>query len=228
MVRPLGMLFIASLVIAPALSTGPAANASDYDYLGVRARITPFDSRYQRVQHYLEARELRNSLPPSQCSGKLRSRETVRVLRKHLKTATKLNYVLDAESHACRTCGQGSRSRRGTVLFSDHWQLPAETEERGAGDCEDKAIWLYARLIQDGMNNVRLVVGKYRINQSAYHAWVAAYLDEKIYILDPTINNGIWAASQYPEEFYVPIYSFYKENRWQHRESPRPSIPRGE
>jgi hypothetical protein len=226
MVRPLKMLFVAFLALPLILSAGPAANASDHDYLGVRARITPFDSRYQRVQHYLEVRELRDPLLPSQGSGKPRSRETVRVLRKYLKTATKFDYVLDAESHARPPCGKGSCSRKEPVLFSDHWQLPEETEDRGAGDCEDKAIWLYARLIREGVNRVRLVVGKYRVNQSAYHAWVAVYMGEKIYILDPTINDGIWTVSQYPEEFYVPIYSFYKEDRWQHRGRRKPFIPR--
>ena len=28
----------------------------------------------------------------------------------------------------------------------DYWQTPQETEARHAGDCEDKAVWLYAQL----------------------------------------------------------------------------------
>lgn len=216
MVGTLRISLIALLFIAAALFTGPPANASNSDYLGVATPITPFDSQYRRVRDYLEAEELGYPQHPALSSEKPEVREALRVFRKYLKIASRFKYVADARGDACRIDGQVSFSPEATGRLLEHWQLPEETEGRRAGDCEDKAIWLYVRLIQRGFENTRLVIGKYRINQSDYHAWVAAYLDGKVYILDPTTNNGIWEAQQYPEGFYVPIYSYHKNNRWRH------------
>ncbi len=118
-------------------------------------------------------------------------------VRKYLETASEFRYKADG-------------------VGADYWQLPFETEKLGTGDCEDKAIWLYSRLLKEGFDNVRLVLGNYRRNKSSVHMWVNWYHDGRVYILDPTINDGIWRAEEYSKGFYKPLYSFYKDKKWKH------------
>ncbi|RLA93735.1 MAG: hypothetical protein DRG25_03975 [Deltaproteobacteria bacterium] len=98
----------------------------------------------------------------------------------------------------------------------DHWQLPEETEKLGKGDCEDKAIWLYCKLLNEGFNDVRLVIGKQREDSPKLHAWVAWYSKGKVYILDPTFDSEMWEIRQYPKGYYTPYYSFYRDKSWTH------------
>jgi len=209
------VLFVFFLAITCAPSLGREAGAIDRDYTGVAASVTPFDTRYRRIERYLESEEpLRHqSLPESRRSD---ASDRLRVLRKYLRIATTFRYLSDGEGEGHTVGGQLSPPLRENISPDDCWQLPEETESRGAGDCEDKAIWLYARLLQTGFEDVRLVVGKYQIEQAVYHAWVVYYLTDKIYILDPTVNVGLWEARRYPEGFYKPLYSYSKANRWSH------------
>ena len=99
----------------------------------------------------------------------------------------------------------------------DYWQTPQETETRWAGDCEDKAIWLYAHLKQNGHANVRLVVGRYRTLDKNYHVWVSmSDGQDGVFILDPTAQKKIWKVSDFTEESYKPLYSFDGMNRYRH------------
>ena len=98
---------------------------------------------------------------------------------------------------------------------ADNWQLPLETEKCGAGDCDDKAIWLYSKLIKEGTDDVRLVLGNYKRGELSVHMWVNWYHDGQVFILDPTIDNGIRPAKQY-SDYYQPFYSFHKDRKWKH------------
>lgn len=119
-------------------------------------------------------------------------------IEKYLKTAyTHIDYKAD---------------KRG----GDHWQLPFETEHLGTGDCEDKAIWLYSKLVKEEINNIRLVVGKYKLEVTGFHAWINWYDDGHVYIIDPTMDANIWLAEQYPSGYYQPYYSYYKKDKWRH------------
>ena len=99
----------------------------------------------------------------------------------------------------------------------DYWQTPQETENNGSGDCEDKAVWLYANLKQNGYANVRLVIGKYRSFETRYHVWVT-YTDQTgaTYLLDPAIQKRVWKAGDFSQGFYKPVYSFDGQNRYRH------------
>lgn len=99
---------------------------------------------------------------------------------------------------------------------ADNWQLPFETEKRGAGDCDDKAIWLYSKLIKEGIDDVRLVLGNYKSGEFSVHMWVNWYHDGQVFILDPTIDNGIRPAEQYLKDYYQPFYSFHKGEKRKH------------
>jgi hypothetical protein len=100
----------------------------------------------------------------------------------------------------------------------DYWQTPTETESRWAGDCEDKAIWLYAQLKRNGYFNARLVVGRYRITDKNYHVWVSMPDGQDgFFVLDPTAQKKIWKSSDFGDGFYQPLYSFDGINRYRHK-----------
>ncbi len=98
---------------------------------------------------------------------------------------------------------------------SDDWQLPQETEKKQSGDCEDKALWLYAHLRAAGYKNLGLVVGKYRNQDPSYHVWVVR-VDENgnAFILDPTIQNRIWPLKVFQSGFYQPLFLFDGNRRY--------------
>jgi hypothetical protein len=99
----------------------------------------------------------------------------------------------------------------------DHWQTPEETQQRWAGDCEDKAFWLFAQLKQNGYSHVRLVIGRYRALDSGFHVWVTLVDDHgDVFVLDPTAQRKIWKASDFSEEYYRALYSFDGMNRYRH------------
>ena len=99
----------------------------------------------------------------------------------------------------------------------DHWQSPDVTEKRHAGDCEDKAIWLFSRLYSEGFTDIKLVIGKYKSMQKNYHVWVAYEHNGSLMILDPSIQNRPWKSSQMPSGFYIPKYSYTPHDKFRHR-----------
>ena len=99
----------------------------------------------------------------------------------------------------------------------DYWQTPEETQARWAGDCEDKAVWLFAKLKKHGHSNVRLVIGRYRPVDGNLHVWVTMADDQNnLWILDPTLQKKIWKSSDFSEGLYRPLYSFDGINRYRH------------
>ena len=220
MVSTLRILFTLFLFVPSVLSVGQKAEALAPGYQGVETSITPFDKEYERVLTHFEEKDLRPRRRLLQLSEDLELREKLRILKKYLRIATRFKYVSDGEGDSAQLDGQVGFSPRVEGRCFEHWQLPAETEQRAAGDCEDKAIWLYTKLIQRGFTNIRFVVGKYRLNQCDYHAWVIVCIEDRTYLLDPTIDHGIWQAEQYPEGLYTPMYSYHMSSRWQHFREP--------
>lgn len=100
----------------------------------------------------------------------------------------------------------------------DTWQTPEETEMRRAGDCEDKAVWLYAQLKANGHTSARLVIGKYKSFQKTYHVWVT-YADAQgtTYILDPATQTRPWVLGNFSKGFYIPYYSYDGKKRYRHK-----------
>ncbi len=104
----------------------------------------------------------------------------------------------------------------------DYWQTPQETQARWAGDCEDKAIWLFAELKKNGYHDLRLVIGRYRSVDKKFHVWLTRIDDENnVLILDPTTQKKIWKASDFEKGFYQPLYSFDGINRYRHEPATR-------
>jgi hypothetical protein len=99
----------------------------------------------------------------------------------------------------------------------DTWQTPDETDMRRAGDCEDKAVWLYAQLKKNGYSNVRLVIGRMRASSRGFHVWVSLTNSQGQYlILDPTAQKKIWEHSSFSDGEYTPLYSFDGVTRYRH------------
>ena len=93
----------------------------------------------------------------------------------------------------------------------DAWQTPEETEARYAGDCEDKAIWLFMQMKRNGYD-ASLVIGRASSQSKGLHVWVES--DGRV--LDPTAHKRIWNATDFPEGYYRPLYSFDGSNRYRH------------
>ncbi len=99
----------------------------------------------------------------------------------------------------------------------DHWQTPEETEAKGSGDCEDKAVWLYVQLKKNNVDSARLVIGRYRSIDRGLHVWVTMTdKDGRVMILDPSKQKRSWALTDFSERYYNPIYSFDGSNRYRH------------
>ena len=97
----------------------------------------------------------------------------------------------------------------------DDWQFPRETEKKQAGDCEDKALWLYARLREAGHKNLILAVGKHRSLDKGYHMWLMRVdEDGSVLILDPTIQNRIWPLTAFEPGLYQPLFLFDGTQRY--------------
>ena len=68
----------------------------------------------------------------------------------------------------------------------DAWQTPEETVARGAGDCEDKALYLHHLLREQGIDS-QVVFGIQNLHRLKNgHAWVECQADGQTYVLDPT------------------------------------------
>ncbi len=99
---------------------------------------------------------------------------------------------------------------------SEHWASPLEFLAR-SGDCEDYAIFKYALLRHLGMpaDSLRIVLLR-RKADGLGHAVLAAYLDNKIYILD-NVDNLIRPQNEIKS--YTAVFSFNENTRWAHIES---------
>jgi hypothetical protein len=99
----------------------------------------------------------------------------------------------------------------------DEWQAPEVTERRKAGDCEDKALWLYTKLRDAGYENLRLVIGRFRPVDAVYHVWVT-YEDGAgvTHLLDPTKQSRVWNLAHVSSGFYRPVFSYDGWVRYRH------------
>ena len=84
----------------------------------------------------------------------------------------------------------------------DYWQSPAETTARGAGDCEDKAIYLHHLLRERGIDS-KVVFGIQNVlRPKVGHAWVECQVDGSMQVLDPTGRLLIARAKLSTWEYY--------------------------
>jgi len=100
----------------------------------------------------------------------------------------------------------------------DEWQSPSVTQTRKAGDCEDKALWLYDQLKRQGYgDSLRLVIGKYRAADKKLHVWLMRGGEGRnVYILDPANQDKVWDLQTMRPGFYKPFFSFDGDHRYCH------------
>lgn len=160
---------------------------------------TPYDIKYRDVETYLGfARGIQcENGTPSYCKQLCR-------IQRYITMAHRFTFQIEGMDHS--------------GIQEDHWQLPEETERLGTGDCEDLAIWLYCHLLREGFSNVRLTLGLAGApEKKAMHAWVTWYKRGKMYILDPSRREGVYASDQPGSIMYQPRYSYYFEKKWHHQ-----------
>jgi predicted transglutaminase-like cysteine proteinase len=92
--------------------------------------------------------------------------------------------------------------------FSMEWKTPNEIAHAPTADCKGKAVALYQRMRENGASNLRLVIGKRTPVSRRTHTWVEWTSASVTFVLDPTINWIAQAASEIPENSYVPYYAY--------------------
>jgi hypothetical protein len=95
----------------------------------------------------------------------------------------------------------------------DRWQSPDETAKSYRGNCADKAIWLYARLRENGYENASLHIGRYAHDSRVLHAWVTLTEDSgKKLLLDPTNQKKPWPVEMFFGKGYKSLYAITGDN----------------
>jgi predicted transglutaminase-like cysteine proteinase len=98
--------------------------------------------------------------------------------------------------------------------FKEVWQNSREAFINTRGDCEDHALALTDWLIEMGID-ARVVLGTYK---KEGHAWVVAFLDDKVFLLESTSKQKNKSWRHYPlakfETNYHPQYMFNREYFW--------------
>ena len=92
--------------------------------------------------------------------------------------------------------------------YSRYWQTPNEVDFAQVGDCKGKSLALYARMRNAGATNLRLVIGKHHIYDSATHAWLEWETSAGIYLLDPTFAEAPVKLTELDPMVYVPLYAY--------------------
>ncbi len=110
--------------------------------------------------------------------------------------------------------------------------LPEKTAATRAGDCKAKSLWLYDQL---GDPSALYVIGKTFKGAKANHAWLYWRYDSRWWILDPTNRSTPVLADSFPDDRYVPYYSFGRKGAYRHprtwiglpQDAPAVSAPSG-
>jgi len=98
---------------------------------------------------------------------------------------------------------QAARIRYVDDEGEDYWQSPAETIARGAGDCEDQAIYLHHLLSLKGLHS-EVIFGIENLKHvESGHVWVEYSTGRDVYILDPT-RRLMRLRSKLPHHRYYP------------------------
>jgi len=92
--------------------------------------------------------------------------------------------------------------------FTREWKIPAETRSGAPADCKAKAVALYEQMLEHGVSNLRLVIGKRTSTSRSTHAWLEWDSNFGSFVLDPTINWKACRTSDLRPRSYLPYYAF--------------------
>ena len=92
--------------------------------------------------------------------------------------------------------------------FTTFWKTPAEAQSGAPADCKAKAVALYEKMRDNGITNVRLVIGKRTATSRQTHAWLAWDTENGSYVLDPTFNWAACTQAQLGKKNYQALYAY--------------------
>ncbi len=92
--------------------------------------------------------------------------------------------------------------------FTTFWKTPAEAQSGAPADCKAKAVALYEKMRDNGITNVRLVIGKRTAASRQTHAWLAWDTENGSYLLDPTFNWAACTPAQVGKKNYQAFYAY--------------------
>jgi hypothetical protein len=97
--------------------------------------------------------------------------------------------------------------------YSPQWKTPTEVRCAPAADCKGKAVALYEQMRANGAANVRVVIGKHRLEDLRTHAWVEWDTTDGRYVLDPTFNTMATKEAPY-NAMYIPLYAYQGASKY--------------
>ncbi len=207
------VMFLSGRAAQPAAAVVSSVNAQPFLLDTIEFRGVPLGGWYQFPDKVAESLDLL-----SRCANSLTrcpKRNVVSLLAETAKVRRYEPYQMLAAVNRLAN-RHPYRSDLENFHKSEHWASPLEFLDR-SGDCEDYAIFKYALLRHLGMpaNSLRIVLLR-RKADGLGHAVLAAYLDNKIYILD-NVNDLI--RPQNEVKSYTAVFSFNENTRWAHIDS---------
>lgn len=134
---------------------------------------------------------------------------------------TRILPILNSDSHgqrhqvSLRVVNQWIGSLRSIPYgFTAVWKTPAETQSGEPADCKAKAVALYERMKENGVTDMRLVIGKRTTRSKSTHAWVEWEVEGASYVLDPTINWMAYRNSDLGSRTYIPYYAYAGQHKY--------------
>ena len=206
-------MFLSGWAALPATAIVSSAKTRPYLLGTIEFHGVPLGGWYQFSDKVGESLELL-----SRCARSLArcpNRNVVAILAETAKLSKSAPYHLLAAINRLAN-RRPYRSDLANFHKREHWASPLEFLA-SSGDCEDYAIFKYALLRHLGMpaDSLRIVLLR-RKADGLGHAVLAAYLDDKIYILD---NADGFIRPQNEFRSYTAVFSFNENLRWAHIES---------
>jgi len=129
------------------------------------------------------------------------------------KVIENVQHRMSTMDRACELVEQGRQFKY--VMGNPYYaKTPAMTAMDRAGDCKDKALWLFNAL---GDPNALYVIGKATKRNPNSHAWVYWWNENRWWILDCTNRSEPLAADTVGEDAYIPYYSFGRYGAYRHK-----------
>ncbi len=204
------VLLLSGWAAQPAAAVVSSVNAQPFLLGTIEFRGVPLGGWYEFPDKVAEALDLLSRCAKS--VARCPNRDVVALLAETAKLRRQEPYQMLAAVNRLAN-RRPYRSDQANFHKSEHWASPLEFLAR-SGDCEDYAIFKYALLRHLGLpaDSLRVVLLK-RKADGLGHAVLAAYLDNKIYILD---NVGGLIRPQSEVTNYTALFSFNENSRWAH------------
>lgn len=92
-------------------------------------------------------------------------------------------------------------------------QLPEITEAKRQGDCKAKALWLAQKM---GDSKARYAVGRAKLHDRIYHAWLIWPKAGTWYALDPTMESDLLFSERIVGRKLFTLYSYNGSGAYRH------------